>query len=153
MSKRVKFILGGLAAILVIIQFVGPSRPEVRADNPDDLLVTSEVGEEVATLLRTACYDCHSMETNYPWYASIAPVSWRVYGHINHGREELNFSEWAKLKRTRKVRKLRDLGETVEAGDMPLSDYVLLHSEANLSDEQRTILVEWADAFARDVMK
>ena len=152
MSRQAKSILGGVVAVLIVIQFVGPSRPDVRSDNPEDLLVTSNVDEDVATLLRTACYDCHSMETNFPWYASVAPVSWRVYGHINHGRDELNFSEWASLKRSRKVRKLRDLGETVGEGDMPLKDYLLMHSEARLSDEQRDLLVEWADAFAREVM-
>jgi len=152
MSRTVRFIIIGLAVLAIIIQFVGPATPEVSNSNPDDMIATESVDNEVAGILRTSCYDCHSMETNFPWYASVAPVSWRVNGHVKHGREELNFSEWSSLSRVRKLRKLKDIAEVMEEGEMPLNDYVLMHSEAELTDEQRQLIVDWANDFAEVVM-
>lgn len=152
MNKVTRFLLLGLLAVLVVIQFVGPKAPETRIENPQDLLLAEQVDATVAGMLKNACYDCHSMETKYPWYAGIAPVSWRVYGHINHGREELNFSEWGSLKKLGKVKRLKDIEEIVAAGNMPLSDYTWLHPEAKLSESQRAQLSGWAADLAKGVM-
>ena len=153
MSRGLKYTLAALLLILVALQFFGPETPETRVENPDDLLATEQVDAEIAGLLRNACYDCHSMETKYPWYAGISPVSFRIYGHINHGREELNFSEWASLKKIGKVKRLKDIEEVLEEGEMPLKDYLLLHPEGRLTEVQRASLKEWADALSREVMK
>lgn len=152
MNKGLKYILAALLVILVAIQFFGPSAPETRTENPGDLILVEQVDSEIAGMLRAACYDCHSMETKYPWYAGIAPVSFRIYGHINHGRDELNFSEWASLKKLGKVKRLKDIEEIVEAGNMPLTDYTWLHPEAKLSESQRKQLTGWAAALAGEVM-
>jgi hypothetical protein len=152
MIKLLKYILAALLVILVALQFFGPEAPETREDNPGDLLAVEQVDAEIAGLLRNACYDCHSMETKYPWYAGIAPVSFRIYGHVEHGREELNFSEWASLKKIGKVKRLKDIEEVLEEGEMPLKDYLLLHPEGRLTDAQRASLMEWADALSREVM-
>ena len=150
MNRALKFILLGLLAGFVIIQFVGPSRPAASTENPDDMLTRFKVDSEIAGLIRTSCYDCHSMETEYPWYASVAPFSWRVYGHVEHGRED--FSVWASLSRVKRVRKLKDIGEEVGDGEMPLKDYMMMHSDARLTDVQRQQIVDWADAYAREIM-
>ena len=142
-----------ILAIIIILQFVGPSRPENYDSSPADLIATEQLEEEVATLLRNACYDCHSMESKYPWYANIAPVKWMIYDHIYEGREELNFSEWANLEKRAKIRKLKDIAEEVEEGEMPMESYVKMHAEANLTDEQRAMIVEWANDFSREVMR
>jgi len=152
MSRTVRFIIIGLLALAIIIQFVGPGSPDVSKSNPDDMIATESVDIEVASMLRTACYDCHSMETNFPWYASVAPVSWTVNGHVRQGREELNFSEWSSLSRVRKLRKLKDIAEVIEEGVMPLNNYVLMHSEAELTQEQRQTIVAWANDFTEAVM-
>lgn len=153
MKKVVLYVLLSLVVVFVILQFVGPTRPEVRTDNPKDLMAMASIDSKVADLLKSACYDCHSMETNYPWYANVAPVSWRLFDHIEEGREELNFSEWGTLGKVKKIRKLKDVAEEVEEGKMPLDDYVTWHPEAKLSEDQKNMLVEWANSFAREVMK
>lgn len=152
MSKTVKYILSALLVILVALQFFGPEAPETRMENPEDIILVERVDAEIAGLLRNACYDCHSMETKYPWYAGIAPVSFRIYGHINYGREELNFSEWGTLKKLGKVKRLKDIEEIVEAGNMPLTDYTWLHPEAKLSESQRKQLTGWSASLAAEVM-
>ena len=120
-------------------------------DNPDDILVNNEISQEVSDILKTACYDCHSNETSYPWYSYITPVSWFLFEHIEHGREELNFSEWSALRKSRKVRKLNEIGEEVSEGEMPLGSYLIMHSDADLSEEQRKMITDWAESFAVQV--
>lgn len=133
-----------LAAAVIILQFFRGTPPEVRADNPGDLFANEMVDAEVATLIRNACYDCHSMETKYPWYTYVTPLSWWVFDHVEHGREELNFSEWAGMSIKRKNHKLEEISEETLEGEMPLESYTPLHPEAQLTDEQRQLISDWA---------
>ncbi len=133
-----------LAAAVIILQFFRGTPPEVRANNPGDLFANEMVDAEVATLIRNACYDCHSMETKYPWYTYVTPLSWWVFDHVEHGREELNFSEWAGMSIKRKNHKLEEISEETLEGEMPLESYTPLHPEAQLTDEQRQLISDWA---------
>lgn len=151
MSKFVRYLLIGILLAIVIMQFVGPERPLVRTENPDDLMVNEEVSVGVVSILRNTCYDCHSYETNYPWYGYVAPVSWFLSNHVSHGREELNFSQWATFDKRTKIKLLKKVEEEVEEEEMPLSSYTRVHSKARLSQEERTALVEWADEFAKEI--
>ncbi len=153
MSKNRRYILIGIGVFFAVIQFVGPAKPSVSEDNSGDLLQNSTISPEISGTLKTACYDCHSMETKYPWYASIAPVSWFIFNHIDHGREELNFSNWASLDKRSRLRILKDIQEEVEEKNMPMNSYIKMHEEADLTDEQREALISWAKAFATDVLK
>ena len=152
-SKKTKYILIVILVFLSILQFVGPERPATTTENPGDILQVANISPEISDMLKSACYDCHSMETQYPWYASIAPVSWFLYRHINHGREELNFSEWAFLDKRSKLRVLKDIQEVLEEGEMPLYSYVNMHEEAELTDAQKEALMAWAKEFAGVVIK
>ncbi len=142
-----------LLAILVIIQFVPSGRPEVIKNNPNDLLLNNEVPREVAAMLRAACYDCHSNESVFPWYASVAPVSFLVNRDIRHGRDELNFSNWEALGKVDKARLLDDITEALDEEEMPLPIYPPLHPEARLSEEDRLLLIEWAESFAESLFE
>jgi hypothetical protein len=142
-----------MLVILVVLQFLGPDRPVVSMDNPEDLLAVSVIDGEVSSILIDACYDCHSMQTQYPWYANVAPVKWPIYDHIIEGRAELNFSEWATLDKRKKLRKLKDIAEEVENNKMPMEGYVKLHPEAKLTDAQRSLLVAWSKDFSKQVLK
>ncbi len=145
----VKKILIVAAALVVILQFFRGAPPEVSDENPEDLFASAELSPEVSAVLRAACYDCHSNETVYPWYSYITPFSWFIFDHIRHGRDELNFSEWASMPQRRQKRKLKELVEEVEEGEMPLKSYTPLHSDARLSDEQKALLIEWAETYGQ----
>ena len=84
-------LLWVLIAVVIIIQFipVDRSHPPARSE--------IEAPPEVMEILRTACYDCHSYETDWPWYGYVAPVSWLLARHVKKGRADLNFSEWPAL--------------------------------------------------------
>ncbi|MGB5917914.1 MULTISPECIES: heme-binding domain-containing protein [unclassified Arcobacter] len=98
--------------------------------------------KEVKVLLKNACYDCHSSETIWPWYSSIAPGSWIIEGHVVDGRKALDFSKWANYTKEEKEKKLKEIYRTAYAA-MPLASYTWIHKEANLTKEQRELIREW----------
>ncbi len=99
---------------------------------------------DVHGMLRRACYDCHSNETNWPWYSYVAPISWLVVGHVKEGRQHLNFSTWNEYDMGQIERKLEEISEEVEEGAMPLGQYLWLHPDARLSEQDREALRIWA---------
>ncbi len=88
-------------------------------------------------LARRACFDCHSHETKWPWYASIAPLSWKIQEHVEEGRSELNFSTFDKPQRH-----AHEAAEMVEEGEMPLKEYRYLHPESRLSADDKEALIQ-----------
>jgi hypothetical protein len=100
---------------------------------------------EVDKILNTACYDCHSNHTEYPWYCNIQPIGWWTSHHVNEGKEELNFSEFNSYSLKRKLKKLKEIKEQLDENEMPLSSYTLIHSDAKLSAENKIILIKWID--------
>lgn len=88
-------------------------------------------------LVKRACYNCHSNETVWPWYSSLAPVSWLTERDVNQGRSHLNFSEW-----NDPMNQPDDVVEEVAAGNMPPWFYLPLHPEAKLTQEERTALLQ-----------
>lgn len=107
------------------------------------MVETLDVNASMATLFKTACYDCHSDQPRYPWYAHIAPVSWWINGHIDHGREEINFSKWTTYSARNRDHKLEEMLEMVEKGEMPLPNYTILHKDAKLNNEQIAAIRNW----------
>ena len=99
---------------------------------------------EVQNILSKACYDCHSNNTNYLWYSNFTPVNYWMADHIVEGKEELNFSEWSSYSTKRKKHKMEEVYEEVEKKHMPISPYLITHSEANLTDEEIKLIVDWA---------
>jgi Haem-binding domain len=138
-----KKILFGLLAIIIIIQFFRIDKTNPEISKADDFVEINNPPEEITAILKSSCYDCHSNETKYPWYSNIAPVSWWVKDHINEGRDELNFSEWGTFKEKRKDHKLEECVEMLEEGEMPLDEYTWTHSEAKLTTDQKTQLINW----------
>ena len=150
--KYLKKIGIGLILVMILIQFFPGEQPETSQNNPGDIHNEIEIEQDISKLLKTACYDCHSNETVYPWYSGIAPVSWLVNHDVEEGRDELNFSEWANYSLRRKNHKLEEVIELVEEGEMPIPIYTITHSDAKLSQEEIKLLVKWAkDAMVPEI--
>jgi len=139
-----KKIVIGLVVVIVIIQFFRIDKSSPVSNPKDDLFVVEQVPDDVQTILKTSCFDCHSNTATYPWYSNVAPVSWWVKQHINEGRDELNFNEWGSYSEKRKLHKLEEIEETVEEHEMPLKSYLWVHSEAKLSEQQQKKLIIWS---------
>ncbi|MEZ4839977.1 MAG: heme-binding domain-containing protein [Flavobacteriaceae bacterium] len=138
-----KKILIALVILLVGIQFYRPAKNISEETPVTDFLIVNNADESVATIVKNACYDCHSNNTKYPWYAEVAPFSWWIANHVNHGKEELNFSEWSTFTEKKKNHKLKEIIEEVEKRKMPLESYLPMHPEANLTDDQIKQLTDW----------
>ena len=129
--------------IIALIQFIriDTVNPEVVPEK--DFLNVTQAPPEIANILTTSCYDCHSNQTKYPWYAQIAPGSWFMKKHINEGREHLNFSTWTDYTADKQISKKEKIVEEVEESEMPLTSYTLIHSDAKLTDASRLALIDW----------
>lgn len=126
-----------LFVVLATIQFV----PVAETNPPAEGDV--ETSPELKTVLRRACYDCHSNETVWPWYSRVAPVSWLIVRDVTKGRAELNFSAWSQFNTRRRARKLKEIRQQIEKGKMPQWYYVAVHPDAHLSATERELVLQW----------
>ena len=108
--------------------------------------------EQVISILRKACYDCHSNETRYPWYSYVAPVSWLVIRDVEIGRDELNLSLWSEQSKRRKIKILKEISEEVEEKEMPLKVYTVTHRDAILSDEEISAITQWTESLTSELL-
>ena len=143
--KIIKKIALILLIALVGIQFIRPDKN--LSDDPYTTVFREETNppDEVMLILKSSCYDCHSDHTKYPWYNNIAPVSFWMADHIEHGKEHLNFSQWEMYDRKKKDHKLEEVVETMESEEMPLTEYTWTHKEARLTTDQRQSVIQWAE--------
>jgi mono/diheme cytochrome c family protein len=141
MNKR--NILIALVVALIIMQFFPIDKTNAPVDQAKDFLTMENAPTEVAQLFKTACYDCHSDETKYPWYTSVAPISWFIKGHIDEGHEHINFSTWADYDAKKKAHKMEEIIEVVDGKEMPMLTYWMIHWDAKISEEQRKQMTDW----------
>lgn len=143
MKVNFRLVLLVLVAVLLLLQLVSVDRTVPEGVEGQDFLVAVAAPEAIATLVKGACYDCHSYETKYPWYARVAPLSFWVQEHINEGREHLNFSTWTAYPAKKAAHKLEECYEEVEARNMPMKSYTWMHPKAQLDDAQAGALAQW----------
>jgi len=138
-----KKILIAIPIVFILIQFIriDKTNPEVVLAN--DFVEMEKPPTEIGDMIKSSCYDCHSNHSKYPWYTNVAPVSWIVKNHIIEGRDHFNFSEWNSYSSDEQKDILHECAEEVEEGEMPMKPYLLMHSDAKLSEEQKNILVAY----------
>jgi hypothetical protein len=135
------------------IQFFQPDKNNLDVIATNDIHQMVAVPDTVDQLLKVACLDCHSNNTNYPWYTNIQPVGWWLNNHIEDGKRHLNFNEFVnipprngKTTRDRQLKALEEIKETLGKGEMPLSSYTIIHKEARLTQEQKQMIMNWSDS-------
>jgi Haem-binding domain len=124
----------GLLVVAVLLQLVPVGRPQANPPVRQDALWPDGRTRQLAM---TACYDCHSSQTRWPPHSYVAPFSWLVTRDVEQGREELNFSDWA-----RDGDDADDAADAVADGSMPPTRFVMVHPDARLSDAERRLLVD-----------
>lgn len=144
MLKKILIVLG---VLFILLQFVRPVR-NISNDMTDDISSKYSMPGDVSEILKGACYDCHSNNTVYPWYSYIQPVGWWLNNHIVNGKRHLNYSTFTKLPIANQNRKLEQTIEQIDKKGMPLASYTYLglHKKANLTDDKRKIIIDWARA-------
>lgn len=143
--KLLKKILLSLLMVFIIAQFFGPEKNQGEIASLDAFIKETHPPDDVMIVLKQACFDCHSDFTRYPWYSNITPANYWMDGHVQHGKEELNFSKWSSYSVKRKDHKMEDVIELVEKKEMPLPSYTWTHTDAKLSDEQIKAVKDWAE--------
>lgn len=146
--KTIKKIILALFIVLIALQVMQPARNKSGQVLPTEFTGVYAVPDSVKKILLNACYDCHSNNTAYPWYSNIQPMAWIMKRHIDNGKEKLNFSEFGMYSSRRQISKLKGIANEIRDDEMPLSSYKLMHTKANLSKEQKALVIEWMNKTA-----
>jgi len=134
MRKIIKYV--GLAIVLFLLvgQLIRPDRTNPAVNQAMTFEAVARPGPEVVSIVKRACYDCHSNGTVWPWYSRVAPVSWLVADDVKEGRAKMNFSDWGLLSPEIAAKRWKAICEEAKAGEMPLWQYRLMHAEAKLAE-------------------
>lgn len=146
--SRIKKILLLLLLVFVVIQFIQPARNKSGQVLPTDFSNVHAVPDSLQVILHNACYDCHSNNTNYPWYANIQPMAWIMAKHIKDGKDKLNFSDFGSYTNRRQISKLKGVANQIKDDEMPISSYKLMHKNANLTTEEKSLIMDWMNKTA-----
>jgi hypothetical protein len=146
MRRVFRWSTGAAALVLIAIQVVRPARTNPAVDAAHTLAASERVPDAFLRTLDRACRDCHSNGTRWPWYSQVAPVSWFVIDHVNHGRSHFNYSEWSRYDADEATRLLKKSCELAREGAMPLASYTWIHRDARLTRADMAALCAWDDA-------
>ncbi len=139
-----KKIVAIVFTIFFAIQFIRPAKNTGGNETMmNDISEIYPVPDNVLSILKASCYDCHSNNTYYPWYSNFQPVGWWMQFHVNEGKLELNFNEFASYEKEKQQKKLEEIVEEVKENCMPLPSYLKIHKEAKLSQDEKKILTDW----------
>ena len=136
-------ILLTLLIAFVLVQLIPRTINKKRHILSTDFTRIYNVPDSVQFVFQRACYDCHSNNTNYPWYSNIQPFRLWLDKHIREGKGELNFSNYGSYSLKRQRNKLKSIEESLRNETMPLKSYILIHYKARLNDIQRQIVINW----------
>jgi hypothetical protein len=154
MKKTGRLILYIFLGSFILIQFFRVAKNESETVSPHDfLIVNSDMPEAIKNNFRTSCYDCHSNNTNYPWYAKLAPFSWIIDQHILNGKDHLNFNNYDTLRSRKKIALLDEICEVISDSNMPPKNYLMLHQEAILSAEDIAAICDWSENEALQLIR
>ena len=148
--KYLKYFSILLLLTFVVIQFIKPDKNNHGYQSVALFEKETVPTKQIAIILKNNCYDCHSDQTNYPWYNNISPINYWLEEHIKDGKKHLNFSKWSSYSLKKKEHKMDELHEEVEEGEMPLNSYTWTHAEANLTPEQVVEIVTWGKKVQAD---
>lgn len=148
MKKLLKIGMIVLAVVFFGLQFVRPDFSNPAVTESETLFAILTPPDNIREVITRSCADCHSNETKYPWYSQIQPSAWFLKDHIDEGRRELNFSVWKSYEPRRQRKKLVEICEQVNAGEMPLPSYLWIHRDAVMTADQSRLLCEWAESEA-----
>ena len=137
MKRILRISIMTVIFIVLVSSLIPVDRETVVIDEEVSFKNYNNGNEEMYNLVKTACYDCHSYETVFPWYSRISPGKFIVQDHVEDGRSEFNFSEWGTMSLKDRNHILEECAEEVKEKEMPLKGYTLFHSDANLSVQQR----------------
>jgi hypothetical protein len=141
LAKRILLVSG---ILFIALQFIRPVHNKSSQVLTTDISKVITIPDTVLTLLKNACYDCHSNNTYYPLYSNIQPMGWLMAYHIKQAKNQLNFSEFGSYSQRRQLSKLDGIANSIKDNIMPLPSYRMMHKNAQLSADEKSLLINWA---------
>ena len=141
MNLWIKAVIIMFVVGLAGIQLIHPARNLSLQSSGKEISTGFPVPAKTQQVIQQACYDCHSNNTRYPWYAHVQPVGWWLNHHITEGKHELNFDEFASYPPRKQYRKFKAIENEIRKGDLPLGSYLIIHREAILSEDQKSMFL------------
>ena len=141
--KIIKTIALFLLIAFIAIQFIPTVYNQSDIIPKTDFVMVKKPPKNVSKILKQSCYDCHSNNTEYPWYSKIQPAAWFLEDHIKKGKSELNFNKWNDLSNRRKNSKLKSIINQIDKDEMPLDSYTLIHRDAILSKSEKDLVTNY----------
>lgn len=104
---------------------------------------------DVAAIVSQSCADCHTHQTNKPWYGKLPPVSWMIERDVRGAQRAMDLTNWSTRNgRTRggAIGTLTAACADITSGRMPPKRYVWMHPGAKPSQDDTQRLCEWTRA-------
>lgn len=143
-KKTLTYIAIALLGVVGIASFLDEINNNGTWYGANDYTHVIQTDSTVQKSIETACLDCHSNYTNPVWYDNLVPVSFLIKHHVEEGKHELNFSEFASYSLKKQKHKLHEIAEQLEAAEMPMESYVFMHPAADLNPSQRQAIIDWS---------
>jgi len=141
--KFVKIILMIVLVVFVGIQFIPTKRNQSENTSVSDFMIVYNVPKQIEDKIKVSCYDCHSNNTQYPWYNKVQHLAWLLENHIKEGKADLNFSDYGDYSKRRQKNKLKSIISQIRNDEMPIWSYTIIHNDAKISASDKEIIMEW----------
>ena len=150
MKTILKWTIISLGVLFLGAQLFRPERTNPESNPKNSVLSDTTIPPSILSAFKRSCFDCHSNETQWPWYSAVTPVNYLVAKDVVSGRRHLNFSEWGNYKPGRKLSMFDEIYDQVSHNEMPLPRYLPLHPHAKLTDQEKKAIMDWSEAAQED---
>ena len=144
MKKTWLRIVTGLCAVFLVAQLFRPDLTNPPSDPSLSITSYKGVPPEVLSTIQSVCFDCHSNQTQWPWYSRVTPINYYIASDVNSGRRHVNFSEWNEYSPGRLKSVLDNIYDQVYNHEMPLPQYRWMHPKARLTAAHVKMICDWA---------
>ena len=129
--------------VLILMQFVPLNRINSRVTAQHEF--NGSLNGSAQQLLKKACYECHSNETQWPRLAYIAPASWVISSTVSSGRTALNFSTWRNYNTQEKKRLRKKIEQVVLEGTAHQPLFYVWKTTAQLTSREKQLMLQWLE--------
>ena len=126
-------LLGGAVVLFLLIQLIPFGHDHT---NPPMVSEPNWSSPDARALVKEHCFQCHSNETEWPWYSNFAPASWLISMDVIEGRDKFNFSDWKN-----NPGEIDEMAEAIQEGEMPPIQYWIFHPNSKMDDQQKQELI------------
>jgi hypothetical protein len=149
--KKVLIAMGVAAVVAVGGSLIHPFVPTVNSGTNEAIFGGAQIDPDTLGIVQRACQNCHSQNTEWPWYSHVAPVSWLLARDVQQARSHMNLSRWQHYSTDERLQLLSAMGSAARSREMPPRRYLLVHPEARLSEREQQQIYRWTRSERRRI--